>query len=123
MTTLISRPIFGLGSRTLSTASVFRRSRVLYDYALGEIGLLAANSKDYPYQRATAPFKKDQFDNSGNPGEQTLTNWWLRSQASFHYGSGVKFMEPSVTAYVPRSQDESMNGFRKSAGVNPWTPG
>lgn len=112
---LVSRPIFSLG-RPATAAVTFRRTGILYDYAVADIGLLAATSPDYPYTRETAPFRKDQFDNSSNPGEQTLTNWWLRSQSSWHFAAGIRFMEPA-------NDDEVMNAFSDSVGINPWTAG
>jgi hypothetical protein len=113
---LISRPISGLGARTLASSVGYRRSKVLYDYALSDTPLLSANSKEFPFSRQTAPFRKEQFDNSDNPGEQTLTQWWLRSQSSFHSGTGIRFQEPA-------GDDEVMTSFAESVGVNPWTPG
>ena len=69
-----------------------------------------------PYQRETAPYRKDQFDNSREPGEQSLTGWWLRSQSSFHGGAGIKFFDPSAGESI---------GYRyfNSEGVNPWVKG
>lgn len=113
---LIHRPISGLGSRTTLSAATFRRSGVQYDYALGGVGLLAAVSEKFPYGRETAEFRKQQFDASDNPGEQSLTGWWMRAQSSFHFGTGVRFMEPA-------NDDEVMNAFHSSKGVNPWVPG
>jgi hypothetical protein len=89
---------------------------VQYDYSLADIPLLSAASREFPYLRGTAQFRKEQFDNSDNPGEQSLSNWWLRSQSSFHYGSGILFMEPA-------NDDEIMEAFRDSQGIDPWTPG
>ena len=67
--------------------------------------------------RQTAPFKKDQFDNGQEPGEQSLTGWWLRSQMSFHSGAGINF-------YDPLTNDESgYYRFADSKGVDVWTKG
>ena len=64
----------------------------------------------------TAQYRKQQIDQSREPGEQTLTGWWLRSQSSFHYGQGIKFFEPI--------QDESLRfQYTESKGVNVWTKG
>jgi hypothetical protein len=50
------------------------------------------------------------------PGEQTLTGWWIRSQSTFHYGQGIKFFEPA--------QDESLRfQYRWSKGCNIWDKG
>ena len=69
-----------------------------------------------PHIRQTAPYKKDQFDNGKEPGEQSLTGWWLRSQSSFHSGSGIKFYDPSAGETVDYR-------FTDSKGVNVWTKG
>jgi hypothetical protein len=67
-----------------------------YDVAFGGIPFFMAPTDQNPYQRETAPYRKDQFDNSREPGEQSLTGWWLRSQSSFHGGAGIKFYDPSA---------------------------
>ena len=72
-----------------------------------------------PYIRQTAPFKKEQFDNQPEPGEQSLTGWWIRSQMSFHAGDGITFYEPAQTA--PNSPAHYR--FADSKGVNVWEPG
>ena len=59
--------------------------------------------------------RKQQFDNQPEAGEQTLTNWWFRSQSSFHGGAGLIY--DSVAEVNARIQ------FQSSAGVNPWTLG
>jgi hypothetical protein len=69
-----------------------------------------------PYQRETAPYRKDQFDNSREPGEQSLTGWWLRSQSSFHGGAGIKFYDPSAGESIAYR-------YFDSQGVNPWVKG
>ena len=87
-----------------------------YDVAVGGLPFFLAPNDQAPYQRETAPYRKDQFDNGTEPGEQSLTGWWLRSQSSFHVGSGIKFYDPSageVTKYR----------FTDSQGVDVFTKG
>ncbi len=55
-----------------------------FDVAIGGEPFILAPTDVNPYQRETAPYRKDQFDNSKEPGEQSLTGWWIRSQSSFH---------------------------------------
>jgi hypothetical protein len=69
-----------------------------------------------PYIRQTAPFSKEQSDIGAEPGEQSLTGWWLRSQSSFHSGTGIKFYDPSAGETVAHR-------FTDSKGVNVWTKG
>jgi hypothetical protein len=87
-----------------------------YDIAIAGLPFFLMNSDDSPYRRVTAQYRKQQIDQSREPGEQTLTGWWLRSQSSFHYGQGIKFFEPI--------QDESLRfQYTKSKGVDVWTKG
>jgi hypothetical protein len=87
-----------------------------YDLAIAGLPFFLLNSDDAPYRRVTAQYRKQQIDQSREPGEQTLTGWWLRSQSSFHYGQGIKFFEPI--------QDESLRfQYTESKGINVWTKG
>jgi hypothetical protein len=87
-----------------------------YDVAIGGLPFFLFNSDDAPYRRVTAQYRKQQIDQSREPGEQTLTGWWLRSQSSFHFGQGIKFFEPI--------QDESLRfQYTESKGINVWTKG
>ena len=87
-----------------------------YDIAVGGLPFMLAPTDQVPYQRETAPYRKDQFDNGTEPGEQSLTGWWIRSQSSFHVGQGIKFYDPS-------SGEATKYRFNDSQGVNVWTKG
>ena len=87
-----------------------------YDVAIGGEPFILAPTDTNPYQRETAPYRKDQFDNSKEPGEQSLTGWWIRSQSSFHGGTGIKF-------YDPTSGESTGYRFADSQGVDVWTKG
>lgn len=91
-----------------------------YDFWIGAVGsglgFNTAISKDRPYQRATAQFRKDQLDAAATVGDQSLTGWWTRGQLSFHRGSGVKY-------YEVLDGETVFNRFQDSSGVDPWTPG
>lgn len=101
------------GSSGLYTATGFA-----YNYAIGAIPFLSAASVQNPIVRASAPIRKQQFDASSEPGEQSLEGWWLRSQQSFHGGEGQLFADPS-------SNDPNYSPVRyfTGRGVDPWTPG
>jgi len=75
-----------------------------------------AASDDSPYRRVTAQYRKQQYDQTREAGEQSLTGWWFRSQSSFHLGQGIKYFEPA--------QDESLRfQYTESKGVDVWTKG
>lgn len=101
---------------TTIVPSINTGTGMTYDIAFNDIGFFDATTPEQPYRRQTAPYRKDQQDNSIEPGEQSLTGWWLRSQSSFHFGAGAKFYEPA--------QDQNLRfRFESSEGVNVWTPG
>jgi len=103
----------------VSTTSIWQNTDVAYDVALGGMPFIYAISDARPYIRQTAPFKKEQFDNQTEPGEQSLTGWWIRSQQSFHGGDGITFYDPAQT--TTNSPDHYR--FADSKGVNVWNQG
>lgn len=100
----------------VSDASVWQNTDIAYDVAVGGMPFIYAINDSRPYIRQTAPFRKEQFDNSAEPGEQSLTGWWLRSQSSFHNGTGIKFYDPSAGETV-------QHRFAESENVNVWDKG
>ena len=101
----------------LTDASVWQNTDVAYDVAIGGMPFIYAINDQYPYIRQTAPYKKEQFDNQTEPGEQTLTGWWIRSQSSFHEGAGITFYDPAL---IP---GEGTFRYADSKGVDVWTEG
>lgn len=101
----------------VSSTAVWQNTDVAYNVAIGGIPFIYAINDSRPYIRQTAPFRKDQFDNGAEPGEQSLTGWWLRSQMSFHSGSGIKFFDPATT------DENGHYRFADSRGVDVWTKG
>ena len=100
----------------VSTSQYWQNTSDSYDVAVGGQPFFYAINDARPYIRQTAPYKKDQFDNGAEPGEQSLTGWWIRSQSSFHGGEGIKFYDPSAGETVAHR-------FTDSKGVNVWTKG
>jgi len=87
-----------------------------YDVAFSALPFLIAASDEQPYRRVTAQYRKQQIDQTREPGEQTLTGWWVRSQSSFHFGAGIKYFEPI--------QEESLRfQYTESKGLDVWTRG
>lgn len=116
---LVNRRLpYQLGFRPSGGSAPFTDPRGAFDIAIGGIPFLLSPTSSYPMHpivRKTADFKRTQFDNSPEPGEQTLTGWWIRSQSSFHLGAGLKFEDAT--------EDTNRFRFEASEGVNVWTPG
>jgi hypothetical protein len=87
-----------------------------YDVAFSALPFFIAASDEQPYRRVTAQYRKQQYDQTREAGEQSLTGWWFRSQSTFHLGAGIKYFEPA--------QDESLRfQFTESKGCDIWTKG
>jgi len=100
----------------VSSSSTWQNTNESYDVAVGGLPFFYAISDARPYIRQTAPFRKEQSDIGAEPGEQSLTGFWLRSQSSFHNGTGIKFYDPSA--------GETVNyRFADSDNVDVWTKG
>ena len=87
-----------------------------YDIAIAGLPFFIDANDQSPYRRVTAQYRKQQYDQTREAGEQSLTGWWFRSQSSFHLGAGITYFEPS--------QDESLRfQFNESKGCDIWTKG
>lgn len=101
----------------VASTSLWQNTNIAYDVAIGGMPFILATSNERPYGRRTAPFKKDQFDSTNEPGEQSLTGWWIRSQMSFHGGSGINFFDPAT------NDENGHYRFADSKGLDVWTKG
>jgi hypothetical protein len=95
----------------------FELTDVAYDIVIDNLPFIAKVGNQNQYIRQTAQYRKDQFDNSTEPGEQSLSGWWLRSQSSFHNGSGIGFYEPGT------DKEHTSHRFDESRGLDIWTEG
>lgn len=120
---IVSRIPLALSGRASSAGGAsFSLSDLSYDFAVGGIPFLSAISDDRPYTRGLAPIRKDQFDNTREPGEQSLASWWLRSQSTFEGGQGMLYQDPDQVQ-VANLQNRHAIQYGAGAGVNPWTGG
>jgi hypothetical protein len=111
----VARGVADIG--IVSSTATWQNTDVAYDVAVGGIPFIYAINDARPYIRQTAPFRKDQFDNGNEPGEQSLTGWWIRSQMSFHSGEGINFYDPATT------DENGHYRFHESRGLDVWTKG
>ena len=105
------------------TRPTYTQSNVAYDYAIDGVPYFSAASADTPYVRETSDWRREQLDTSTEPGEQSLNDWWRRSQASFHLGAGLNFYDPAGEVVAYGRQRTQQYRFQASRGVDVWTPG
>lgn len=112
---IAERPIVPVG-QSPNAGATYENTANNYDIAVGGLPFFIGPNQQYPYKRETAQYRKQQIDQQKEPGEQTLTGWWLRSQSSFHYGAGIRYEEPIQGETVSQR-------FNKSAGVDVFNIG
>ena len=101
----------------VGTGTLWQNSGIAYDCAIGGIPFFLGINDQRPFERGTAPFRKQQFDSQRDPGEQSLTGWWLRSQSSFHAGEGINFYDPLANPYSTTLASNSYR-YNNSLGVD-----
>ena len=112
---IAERPVDPIG-QPANSGNTYENTSNNYDVAVAGLPFFIGPNKEYPYKRETAQYRKQQIDQQKEPGEQTLTGWWLRSQSSFHYGAGIRYEEPVQGETVALR-------FNKSAGVDVFNIG
>lgn len=111
---VVTTPIIPVG--VVGTGASYSPDSIRYDYAIGELPFLSLTSDATPYERALAPVRKQQIDQSRAPGDQSLDSWWLRSQTDWSAGADIKYMEPAENERIQRR-------FDTSAGIDVWELG
>ena len=105
---------FVLGQDVIDRLSRFDRSSFAADYAIGNQPWLSAASDNNRISRVTTQYQKERVDQEASAGENSLSNWWLRSATSWHRGAGAEFYDADA---------EDLFRYRESANVDVWTQG
>lgn len=87
-----------------------------YDIAINDMPFFLNVGDEFPHTRETAQYRKQQIDQSNEPGEQSITGWWVRAQSSFHGGTGINFYDPATGESIDYR-------YFDSQGINPWVKG
>jgi hypothetical protein len=112
---LIVGPIVGpLGTAAADGAAAVTDSGEGYDFAIGGLGFRLAINDERKYERATAQFRKEQYDTSDSPGDQSLLGYWTRGQLSFHKGAGQRYAELG---------EDTDTRYWAGVGANPFVKG
>lgn len=115
MTLSLVGPIVGaIGTPAASGSAALRDNGEGYDFAIGGLGFRMAVTDQWKYERATAQFRKEQYDASESPGDQSLLGYWTRGQLSFHKGAGQRYAEMG---------EDSDTRYWGGVGANPFIKG
>ena len=103
-----------IGSDVLERLSRYNRGGFAADYAIGNQPWLSNASDDNMISRVTTQYQKERVDQEAAAGENSLSNWWLRSATSWHRGEGSEFYDADA---------EDIHRYRESANMDIWTQG
>lgn len=88
------------------------------DYTIAGIPFRVKPDQQDPLLWDLRSSEKEQFDSSGEAGENSFGDWWLRSQSTFHGGQGQKYLDSGS-----RDEDVSRTRFETSNAAYPHEPG
>jgi hypothetical protein len=81
-------------SQAIPTALVkYQREDFAASYAIGNTPWLSAASDQNRISRITTTYQKERIDQGTTAGENSLSNWWLRSATSWHHGGGERYYD------------------------------
>lgn len=102
-------------STNVPTALVrYGREDFAASYAIGNTPWLSAANDNNRISRITTTYQKERIDQGALTGEQSLTNWWLRSATSWHHGAGEEYYDADTS---------DLYRYNESNNINPWTLG
>jgi hypothetical protein len=114
---ITERPVIDLSG---SVSQYYEITSNAFDIAIAGLPFVFAITDSTPYRRQTAEFRTQRFDNGRDPGEQSLSGsgYWIRSQSSFHLGTGINYAEP-----LEGDTEQIKFRYKSSTGIDPWTAG
>lgn len=102
-------------STNIPTALVrYQREDFAASYAIGNTPWLSAASDNNRISRITTTYQKERIDQSATAGEQSLSNWWLRSATSWHHGAGERYYD---------ADSSDLFRYYESNNIDPWNVG
>ncbi len=102
-------------SQSIPTALVkYKREDFAATYAIGNTPWLSAANDQNRISRITTTYQKERIDQGSSAGENSLSNWWLRSATSWHNGAGERYYDAT---------DSDIYRFYESSNVDVWTQG
>jgi hypothetical protein len=102
-------------SQSIPTALVkYKREDFAASYAIGNTPWLSAANDQNRISRITTTYQKERIDQGSSAGENSLSNWWLRSATSWHNGAGERYYD---------ANDSDLYRFYESNNIDVWSTG
>lgn len=105
-------------SQAIPTALVkYNREDFAASYAIGNTPWLSAASDQNRISRITTTYQKERIDQSATAGEQSLSNWWLRSATSWHHGAGERYYDAEASDLYRFYESNNLDVFSDTGSI------
>lgn len=106
-------------SQAIPTALVkYKREDFAASYAIGNTPWLSAASDQNRLSRITTTYQKERIDQGSTAGEQSLSNWWLRSATSWHHGAGERYYDAEASDLYRYYESNNIDVFSNTGSIS-----
>lgn len=106
-------------SQSIPTALVkYQREDFAASYAIGSTPWLSAASDQNRISRITTTYQKERIDQGSTAGENSLSNWWLRSATSWHHGAGERYYDADSSDLYRYYESNNIDVFSNTGSIN-----
>jgi hypothetical protein len=105
-------------SQAIPTALVkYQREDFAASYAIGNTPWLSAASDQNRISRITTTYQKERIDQGSTAGENSLSNWWLRSATSWHHGAGERYYDADASDTFRFYESNNIDVFSDTGSI------
>ena len=106
-------------SQAIPTALVkYQREDFAASYAIGNTPWLSAASDQNRISRITTTYQKERIDQGTTAGENSLSNWWLRSATSWHHGAGERYYDADASDTFRFYESNNIDVFSDTGSIS-----
>ena len=106
-------------SQAIPTALVkYKREDFAASYAIGNTPWLSAASDQNKISRITTTYQKERIDQGSTAGENSLSNWWLRSATSWHHGAGERYYDAEASDLFRFYESNNIDVFGDTGSIS-----
>jgi len=106
-------------SASIPTALVkYIREDFAASYAIGNTPWLSAASDENKISRITTTYQKERIDQGASAGENSLSNWWLRSTTSWHHGAGERYYDADTSDQFRFYESNNLDVFTNVGSIS-----
>lgn len=105
-------------SQAIPTALIkYQREDFAASYAIGNTPWLSAASDQNRISRITTTYQKERIDQGSTAGENSLSNWWLRSATSWHHGAGERYYDADASDLYRFYESNNVDVFSDTGSI------